>query len=99
MHMRAKLCPGGSKANRAYVAPDTRVGRRQRVRRRAGDDSERELLASLACDAQTSGGLLLCVPADRRRTRCVARCAMPGLPAARIGSLTARAAQPAITLD
>jgi selenophosphate synthase len=51
-----------------------------------GDDSERELLASLACDAQTSGGLLLCVPAARAAA-CVAELRDAGLPAAAIGEL------------
>ena len=63
-HMRAKVCPAGSKANRAHVAPDTAWADGTQLAA-DGDDSERELLASLACDAQTSGGLLLCLPAGR----------------------------------
>jgi selenophosphate synthase len=50
------------------------------------DDSARELRASLACDAQTSGGLLLCVPPERAGA-CVTALAALGLPAARIGEL------------
>ena len=94
--MRAKLCPGGSKANRAHVAPDTawEGGAPLAVE---GDDSERELLASLACDAQTSGGLLLCLPAERAAA-CVAELRATGLPAAQIGELAARLPGPAITL-
>ncbi len=86
-HMRAKVCPAGSKANRAHVAQDTawEGGAPLSVE---GDDSERELLASLACDAQTSGGLLLCLPAGRADA-CVAELRAIGLPAARIGSLAA----------
>ena len=86
-HMRAKVCPAGSKANRAHVAQDTawQGGAPLSVE---GDDSERELLASLACDAQTSGGLLLCLPAARADA-CVAELRAAGLPAARVGSLAA----------
>ena len=82
-HMRAKLCPGGSKANRANVAPDTRWadGTPLSVE---GDDSDRELLASLACDAQTSGGLLLCTRAPDALVR---ELRDAGLPAAIIGEL------------
>jgi selenide,water dikinase len=84
-HLRAKVCPAGSKANRAHVAPDTHWadGAALSVE---GDDSERELLASLACDAQTSGGLLLCLPAGRADA-CVTELRAVGLPAARIGAL------------
>ena len=84
-YMRQKLCPGGSKANRAHVAADTswQDGTPLAV---DGADSEREILASLACDAQTSGGLLLCVPAGRADA-CVAELRAAGLPAARIGEL------------
>ena len=39
--------------------------------------AERELLASLACDAQTSGGLLCCVHARRADALRRASCAMP----------------------
>jgi selenide,water dikinase len=93
-HMRNKLCPGGSKANRAHVAPDT-VWADGKVFSAEGDESERELLASLACDAQTSGGLLLCVPQSMAQ-HCVDELRDAGLSAARIGSLTTGA--PKITL-
>ena len=95
-HLLAKLCPAGSKANRAHVAPDTAWsdGTALSVE---GDDSDRELLASLACDAQTSGGLLLCTPADRADA-CVASLRAEGLPAARIGSLSAPSSGARITL-
>lgn len=85
-HMRNKLCPGGSKANRAHVAPDT-VWADGSPFSVEGGESERELRASLASDAQTSGGLLLCVPASMAQ-RCVDELREAGLPAARIGSLT-----------
>ena len=86
-HLRAKLCPAGSKANRAYVAATRALGRWRAARGRAGRRRrERELLASLACDAQTSGGLLLCVPAERAAA-CVDELRAAGLPAARIGEL------------
>lgn len=84
--LRAKLCPAGSKANRAFVADLVRWsdGSAFAVE---GDDSERELRASLACDAQTSGGLLLCLPADRAQG-CVDELRAAGLPAAQVGEVT-----------
>ena len=91
-HLRAKLCPAGSKANRAFVADLVRWPDGAPLAAEAGDD-DRELLASLACDAQTSGGLLLCVPADRADA-CVAELRGAGLPAAAIGELCAPAARP-----
>jgi selenide, water dikinase len=84
-HMRAKVCPAGSKANRAHVAPDT-AWRDGSALSAEGDDSERELIASLACDAQTSGGLLLCLPTGRADA-CVNELRAMGMPAARIGAL------------
>ena len=86
-YMAAQLCPAGSKANRAHVAPDTRWADGSPLSAEPGD-SERELLASLACDAQTSGGLLLCVPAERADA-CVAELRAAGLPAGVIGELRA----------
>jgi len=85
VHLRANLCPAGSKANRQFAAPDTAWGDGRAL---AGDQGEgdAELLASLATDAQTSGGLLLCVPADRAKA-CVEELRAVGLPAATIGSL------------
>ena len=90
-HMRAKVCPAGSKANRAHVAPDTRWADGTQLAVEA-DDSPRDLLASLACDAQTSGGLLLCT---RTPDALVAELRAAGLPAAQIGEL---GGPPAITL-
>ena len=88
LHLRAKLCPGGSKANRAFVADLVQwQGGAPLVAE--GDDSDRELLASLACDAQTSGGLLLCVPAERAPA-CIDELRAAGLPAAAIGELCER---------
>lgn len=51
------VVPGGTKRNLTYVESRTRFDE-------ALDESERLLL----CDAQTSGGLLLAVPADREAT-------------------------------
>jgi selenide,water dikinase len=96
-HMRAKVCPAGSKANRAHVAPDTVWADGTALTAEAGD-GDRELLASLACDAQTSGGLLLCLPAGRADA-CVSELRAAGLPAARIGALTEPAGAPRITLS
>jgi selenide,water dikinase len=84
-YMTAKLCPAGSKANRAHVAPDTHWADGAPLSA-DGDDSPRELLASLACDAQTSGGLLLCVPPERAQA-CTDELRAAGLPAAIIGEL------------
>jgi len=92
LHLRAKLCPGGSKANRAFVADFVQWSGGAPLTAE-GDDSERELLASLACDAQTSGGLLLCVPAERAPA-CVDELCAAGLPAAAIGELCAPTARP-----
>ena len=94
--LRAAMCPGGSRANRAHVAPDvkwadgTPLGVNE-------DGSERDALASLACDAQTSGGLLLCVPAAHAEA-CVVDLRAAGLPAARIGSLAETGVGAPITL-
>jgi selenide, water dikinase len=96
VHLRAKLCPAGSVANRAHVAPDTAWATGAAFDA-AGDDSDVELLASLACDAQTSGGLLLCVPAANAAA-CVAELRAAGLPAAAIGTLGARGAGASIVL-
>jgi selenide,water dikinase len=96
-HLREKVCPAGSKANRAYVATETGWADGAALAAEAADDGERELLASLACDAQTSGGLLLCVPAERAAA-CVADLRADGLPAAVVGSLRERGAGAAITL-
>jgi selenide,water dikinase len=95
--MRAKVCPAGSKANRAFVADETAWSDGARLAAEPVDDSERELSASLACDAQTSGGLLLCVPAERAAA-CVADLRAEGLPAAAVGKLRARDAGAAIVL-
>jgi selenide,water dikinase len=90
-HLRAKLCPAGSKANRAHVAPDTRWADGAPLAVEP-DESDRELLASLACDAQTSGGLLLCAPDPEPLVRALRDL---GLPAAHIGEL---GGPPGITL-
>ena len=85
LHLRAKLCPAGSKANRAFVAELVRWSDGSGLAVEP-DDSDRELLASLACDAQTSGGLLLCVPAARAAA-CLDELRSAGLPAAAVGEL------------
>jgi selenide, water dikinase len=95
-HMRAQLCPAGSKANRAHVAPHV-AWHDGTAFTAEGGDSRAEILASLATDAQTSGGLLLCVPADRA-SACVDDLRAAGLPAAAIGTLHAREKRAAITL-
>jgi selenide, water dikinase len=84
-HLRANLCPGGSKANRENLAPDTRWSSGAAFAPNMGE-GHAEMLASLACDAQTSGGLLLCVPADRAAA-CVDELRAEQLPAAIVGEL------------
>jgi selenide, water dikinase len=76
-HARAGRVPGGSKANLAFLEP---------ALRRTG--TEDPILSLIAADAQTSGGLLLCVPLDRAEAL-VARLRAADLPAAAIGGLHA----------
>lgn len=95
-HLRAAMWPSGSQANRAHVATDT-VWADGTSLAATHDGSERSLIASLACDAQTSGGLLLCLPASQADA-CVLELRAAGLSAARIGSLATRGAGPPITL-
>ncbi|HEY4893362.1 MAG TPA: selenide, water dikinase SelD, partial [Reyranella sp.] len=52
--LEAGLCPGGTKRNLDYAAPNARFAE-------GLSESQRLLLA----DAQTSGGLLIAVPQDR----------------------------------
>jgi selenide,water dikinase len=85
-HLRAKVCPAGTRSNRAFVTDVVRWADGTPFLAESADDTERELHALLACDAQTSGGLLLCLPADRADA-CVAELVAAGLPAARIGEL------------
>jgi selenide, water dikinase len=70
----AGFVPGGSRRNQRYVAD----------RLRGAERIEPDLL-TLLCDAQTSGGLLLCVPAQRAE----ALVSEIGSPCALIGELTA----------
>jgi selenide, water dikinase len=74
-HAAAGLVPGGSKANLEFLAPDLRT---------VGDEDA--LLLLLAADAQTSGGLLLCVDASAAPALVDALCA-DGLPATTVGTL------------
>jgi len=86
MHMKAKVCPAGSKANRAFVADFVRWSDGTPFAAVPEDETEREVHASLACDAQTSGGLLLCVPKETSGAL-VDELRADGLPAACIGEL------------
>lgn len=77
-HAREGRVPGGSKANLAFLAP---------MLRKTG--TEDELSTLLAADAQTSGGLLLCVhPGDAEEL--TARLRDAGAPAAIVGRLGPR---------
>lgn len=78
-HAEAGLLPGGSAANLAFLEPS--------LRRSGQFDPPTELLVRLACDAQTSGGLLLCVPDDRAGDL-LAELVEGGHSAAVIGSLS-----------
>jgi len=91
-HLRAGLCPAGSKANRAFVAELVQWADGAPLTAEPGP-GPLELLASLACDAQTSGGLLLCVPAARAAA-CVEALRAEGLPAAAIGELCPASPRP-----
>jgi selenide,water dikinase len=72
----AGLVPGGSKRNLGYAAPKTDF-----------DPTIDEVTRTLLADAQTSGGLLLCVP-EARADEAVERLRNAGSPnAARIGAL------------
>jgi len=79
-HAAGGMVPAGSRANLAFVAPSLR-GRAE-----LGEAGELALL--LASDAQTSGGLLLTVPAGAADAL-VADLRAQGLPAASIGELVA----------
>jgi len=97
-HLRANLCPAGSKANRAFASAEIGWANGSPLTaEQSAEPDELELLASLACDAQTSGGLLLCVPAARAAA-CVEELRAAGLPAAAIGSVRARDDRRAIVL-
>jgi len=85
-HLKDKVCPAGSKANRAFVADLVEWAPGIPLAAEPPSDVDPELLASLACDAQTSGGLLLCLPPDRAGA-CVDELRAAGLPAVRIGDV------------
>ena len=93
-HLRAGFLPGGSKANRQVVAGALRWADGREVASGlpgpadGAEPSLAELQLAIACDAQTSGGLLLCVPAASA-SACVADLRAAGLPAAAIGQLDA----------
>jgi selenide,water dikinase len=81
-HARDGVLPGGSRNNREFVTPLLRHGELS---------ADADLALSLATDAQTSGGLLLCVP-EASAAGCVAAMRDLGLPAARVATLRPRAA-------
>lgn len=86
-HAEAGLVPAGSRANLEFMSPSVE-----------GVSADREILFLLACDAQTSGGLLLATPPDRAAAL-VADLIAAGLPAADIGALTADRAVGTIVLS
>lgn len=94
-HLRAGRLPGGSKANRRLLADQVRWADGSPIAAALPDEvagaPERELRLALACDAQTSGGLLLCVPAAAAAA-CTAELIDAGLSAAIVGHFVAPAA-------
>lgn len=99
-HLTAGRFPGGSKVNRKVLSPLLRWSDGTAAAAAMPEaPGEGELRLSLACDAQTSGGLLLCVP-PARAAACVAALRDLGLPAAAVGQLVAQeaAGAPRITL-
>jgi selenide,water dikinase len=76
-HARAGRIPGGSKANLAFLDPTLEIS-----------GTEDPALTLLLADAQTSGGLLHCVPAAAAADL-VADLRQSGHPAAHIGQLAA----------
>jgi selenide,water dikinase len=79
-HIAAGRVPGGSQSNRTFLAPGLAW---------RGPDEAREVTLTVITDAQTSGGLLLCLPAEAAAAAVLALRAL-GLPAARIGELRDR---------
>jgi len=69
------IMPGGSRRNLSYVAPITQFSEKL-------NKLERLMIA----DAQTSGGLLICVP-DEQSTKLVAKLKQADVPAQKIGSI------------
>ena len=98
-HAKDGLVPGGSRANRAFLAPMLRWASGAPMGNEVRTDDDRELALALACDAQTSGGLLLCVPADRAAA-CADELRAADHAAAIVGELRApaRADAPTITV-
>ncbi|HKE20628.1 MAG TPA: selenide, water dikinase SelD [Kofleriaceae bacterium] len=80
----AGLVPAGSKSNLEFIGPS--------LRGRDGLGPDGELALLLACDAQTSGGLLLTVP-GAAAAQLVADLGAQGLPAADVGELLPAAAE------
>lgn len=79
-HLAAGRVPGGSKINRGFL---------ERSVAWRGAEAARERVLTLACDAQTSGGLLLCVP-PAERDAALAALRARGVPAVVIGALRDR---------
>jgi selenide,water dikinase len=79
-HAAAGRVPAGSRSNLEFIEPS--------LRGRDGLGSDGELALLLASDAQTSGGLLLAVPAGGA-AELVADLRGQGLPAAEVGELLA----------
>jgi selenide,water dikinase len=96
-HAAAGLVPGGSRANRAFLVPMLRWASGAIMYADLRVDEPRELALALACDAQTSGGLLLCIPAARAAA-CVDALRAADHAASLIGELQACAGTPTITL-
>lgn len=88
-HARAGRIPGGTRSNLAFIEPMLRR-RGQPAGAKHANDTDDALRALITADAQTSGGLLLCVHPDDAAAL-VGELRAHGLPAAEIGTLRARA--------
>jgi selenide,water dikinase len=81
-HIAAGFVPGGSNANRKFLMPSIVY---------AGPAEMENAILTAITDAQTSGGLLLCVP-DDRAADALAELRALDLPASLVGHLRARGA-------
>jgi selenide,water dikinase len=96
-HAQAGLVPGGSRANRTFLAPFLRWASGAPMGAEVKTDDDRELALALACDAQTSGGLLLCIPIARAAA-CVDELRAADHAAAIVGELRAPARANELTI-
>jgi selenide,water dikinase len=80
--------PGGSKGNLVFMTPRLRWADGRAVEVPSAPTAGAEARLVLACDAQTSGGLLIALPVAQAEA-CVRALREQGLPAAAVGELCA----------